>query len=87
MKNSKCAISNKHIQNGRPSRYKKRERIKKSARKQSKKEKAREKMPEEREESQKREKQYRRAENLFNLDVVQSLQKDDQTRRVMPEQK
>ena len=44
-------------------------------------------MPEEREESQKREKQYRRAENLFNLDVVQSLQKDDQTRRVMPEQK
>ena len=42
-------------------------------------------MSEEREESQKREKQYRRAENLLNLDVEPSLQKDDQTRRVMPE--
>ena len=42
-------------------------------------------MPEEGEESQKREKQYRRAENLLNLDVVPSLQKDDQTGRVMPE--
>ena len=52
----------------------------------AKKEEARGKMPEDREESKKREKQYRKAENLFNLDAVPSLHKDDQTRRVVPEQ-
>ena len=39
MKNSKCAILNEHIQNGRPSRYQKRERINKVRESRAKKKK------------------------------------------------